>query len=380
MWRIPPTFFSRLLFRNRSLVFTSEGTRFLIFTLAVGVAAVNTGNNLFYLLLAMMLSLVVMSGLLSEICLRRLEFRRQLPDYIFADTSIPVSLLVVNRKRYLPSFSLRLFDVVDGHDIDRKMSLAHVAPCSSILVTYSLLARHRGVYRLTGLRATTPFPFGLFHKKALVPLDATITVCPKLTPLPAALWQILAALGQEQGLIRRGPGMALYNLREYRPGDDSRAIHWMTTARTSRLMIKETEAEDQQRVTIFLSLFSPPINEDNFEHAVSVTASLLTLFHQRNYLTQAIIGNETFSFATGEGHYTEMLHSLALCRPGEPLTCEAPGGTVDKPMPPSEDSMRIAIVPWADPAVKERWADADCVITVTGNQHVVYESRSRVLP
>ncbi|MGH7257919.1 MAG: DUF58 domain-containing protein [Nitrospiraceae bacterium] len=378
MWRIPSTFFSRLL-RNRSLRFTSEGTRFLIFTLAVGVAAVNTGNNLFYLLLAMMLSLIVMSGLLSEICLRRLEFRRQLPDYIFANSPVPVSLLVVNRKRYLPSFSLRFFDVVDGHDIDRKMSLAHMAPCSSILVTYSLVARHRGIYRLTGLRAATPFPFGLFHKKTLIPLDTTTTVCPELTPLPAALSQVLAALGQEQGLVRRGPGMALYNLREYQPGDDSRAIHWMTTARTSKLMIKETEAEDQQRVTIFLSLLSPVADEDNFEHAVSVTASLLTLFHQRNYLTQAIIGNETFSFATGEDHYTEILRTLALCRPREPLTSEALGRTVHRPMSPQEDSMRIAIFPWADPAVKERLSDADCVITVTGSKHVVYESRSRVL-
>ncbi len=378
MWRIPSTFFSRL-FRNRSLIFTSEGTRFLIFTLAVGVAAVNTGNNLFYLLLAMMLSLIVMSGLLSEICLRRLEFRRQLPDYIFANTPVPVSILVVNRKRYLPSFSLRFFDVVDGHDIDRKMSVAHVAPCSSILVTYSLVARHRGIYRLTGLRAATPFPFGLFHKKTLISLEATTTVCPKLTPLPAALSQVLAPLGQEQGLVRRGPGMALYNLREYQPGDDSRAIHWMTTARTSKLMIKETEAEDQQRVTIFLSLLSPVADEDNFEHAVSVTASLLTHFHQRNYLTQAIIGNETFSFATGEDHYTEILRSLAMCRPREPLTSEALGRTVHQPMPPSEDSMRIAIFPWAYPAV-EHLSDTDCVITVTGSKHVVYESRSRVLP
>lgn len=379
MWRISSTFFSRL-FRNRSLLFTSEGTRFLVFTLAVGVAAVNTGNNLFYLLLAMMLSLIVMSGLLSELCLRRLEFRRQLSDYVFANTPVPASLLVINRKRYLPSFSLRFFDVVDGHDIDRKMSVAHVAPCSSILVTYSLVARHRGIYRLTGLRAATPFPFGLFHKKILIPLDATITVCPELTPLPATLSHVLAALGQEQGLVRRGPGMALYNLREYRPGDDSRAIHWMTTARTSKLMIKETEAEDQQRVTIFLSLFSPGTNEDNFEHAVSVAASLLTFFHQRSYLTQAMIGDETFSCATGEQHYTEMLRSLALCRPREPLTSEALGRTGHKPMPPSEDTMRIAIFPSADPAVKERLSDVDCVITVTGSKHVVYESRSRVLP
>ncbi|MBK9998607.1 MAG: hypothetical protein IPO99_16120 [Nitrospira sp.] len=62
----------RRLFRDRTIRVTTEGIRFLLLTLAVGIAAVNTGNNLFYLLLAMMLSLVVLSGLLSEQCVRRL--------------------------------------------------------------------------------------------------------------------------------------------------------------------------------------------------------------------------------------------------------------------------------------------------------------------
>ena len=75
----------RWIYRNRSLRLTSEGTKFLFFTLAIGVAAINTGNNLFYLILALMLSLIVISGLLSEQCLRRLEFQRYVPDLIMAN-------------------------------------------------------------------------------------------------------------------------------------------------------------------------------------------------------------------------------------------------------------------------------------------------------
>ena len=58
----------RFLVTRRSLRLTSDGTRFLLFTIGIGVAAVNTGNNLFYMLVAMMLSIVVISGLLSEQC------------------------------------------------------------------------------------------------------------------------------------------------------------------------------------------------------------------------------------------------------------------------------------------------------------------------
>ena len=66
----------RRLTHHRSTRLTSEGLQFLFFTVAVGVAAINTGNNLFYLLLAMMLSIILISGIVAESCLRRLEFHR----------------------------------------------------------------------------------------------------------------------------------------------------------------------------------------------------------------------------------------------------------------------------------------------------------------
>ena len=170
----------RWLSPNRAVQLTTEGTRFLLLTLAVGVTAINTGNNLFYLLLAMMLSLIVLSGLLSEQCVRRLEFHRHLPEYLFANESATVSLWIANRKSCIPSVSLRLFDVVDGQDIDRKVRLSHLAPHSSTLVSYPLLVRRRGPYRFDGVRVVTPFPFGLFHKKAFYGSEATIVVCPEI--------------------------------------------------------------------------------------------------------------------------------------------------------------------------------------------------------
>ena len=77
MLRQSPSFLHRM-FRYRSTSVTSEGVQFLLFTMAIGIAAINTGNNLFYLLLAMMLSLVLISGIAAEYCLRRLEFHRHL--------------------------------------------------------------------------------------------------------------------------------------------------------------------------------------------------------------------------------------------------------------------------------------------------------------
>ena len=104
--------FFRRFYRYRSLRLPPEGTRFLLLTLAVGMAALNTGNNLLYLLLAMMLSLIVMSGILSEQCLRHLVIRRVIPDNMFANSPATVTLAVANRQPRLPSFSLRVLDIV----------------------------------------------------------------------------------------------------------------------------------------------------------------------------------------------------------------------------------------------------------------------------
>ena len=60
--------FFRRLSRYRSLDLTPEGIRFLLLTLGVGAGAVNTGYNLLYLFFAMMLSLIIISGILSEQC------------------------------------------------------------------------------------------------------------------------------------------------------------------------------------------------------------------------------------------------------------------------------------------------------------------------
>lgn len=173
----------RYLATRRSIRVTSEGIRFLLFTIGIGVAAINTGNNLFYLLLAMMLSLVVISGLLSEQCLRRLNFHRHVPDLIMANDPTTVTLSVTNHNSWLPSFSLRLFDVAGGQNLDRGLFVDHLPAKRSVLLSYPILATSRGRLHLECVRAETLFPFGLFLKRALYQVPAEILVGPPIKPL-----------------------------------------------------------------------------------------------------------------------------------------------------------------------------------------------------
>jgi uncharacterized protein (DUF58 family) len=348
-------FYARLLSRmrylaiRRSLRLTSEGVRFLLFTVGIGVAAVNTGNNLFYLLLAMMLSLIVVSGLLSEQCVRRLNFHRHVPDLIMANEPTMITVSLTNRSRWLPSFSIRLLDVAYGQDLDRGLFVDHVPAQRSTLLSYPILAATRGRLRLEGIRAETLFPFGLFLKRALYEVPAEIPVSPPIRPLSLRFVDELVSEGQGLSLPRRGHGTQLYNLRVYRPGDDSRAIHWITTARTSKLIVRETEAEDQRRITIVLSTVAPDDDEALFERSVTLVASLLWQLSQKSYPLRLIVDAEDSGLGSGSDHLLTMLRLLALCERRPPQFGQKE--TVNPSIALGQDAERgytVLVMPWSE--------------------------------
>jgi len=342
--------FFRWFYRYRSIRLTSEGVRFLLLTLAIGIAALNTGNNLLYLLLAMMLSLVVMSGILSEHSLKQVTIRRRTPDHIFAGRPAAATLSVMNRKPRFPTFSLRVMDLIEGKAIDRGIHLLHVPPRGSVIRSYPILFARRGLHRIEGIKLLTRFPFGLFIKGATLPLETELVVYPESKPLPKVLVHDLAALGSEQAVPRRGEGVGLHNLREYQPGDNSRAIHWKTSARQSRLIVRETETEDQRHVTLAFPTAGPSDQQAAFEQAVVLVASLAKHFHERGYAVRLLVGDQEVPYGIGEAHLYRIFRALALCNPtpvkeSEPL----PEGFLTLGDRTALGELTVVILPWPDP-------------------------------
>ncbi len=342
--------FFRWFYRYRSIRLTAEGTRFILLTLAVGIAALNTGNNLLYLLLAMMLSLIVMSGILSEQCLRHLTIRRRMPAHIFAGRQATAAMSIANRKARLPTFSLRVMDVVKRRAVDLGIHLLHLPPHASVTRAYSMLFPRRGLHRIEGIKLLTRFPFGLFIKAATLPLESDLVVYPEPRPLPEGLMQELVALGQDQAALRRGHGAGLYNLREYLPGDDSRAIHWKTSARQSYLVVRETEAEDQRQVTLALPTAGPENGPDAFEQAVVLVASLAAYFQEQAFAVRLLVGDEEVPHGAGETHLYRILRALALCHPtAAKKPAPVPEGFLTLGNRTRVGELTIVVLPWPDP-------------------------------
>ncbi|MBV6469937.1 MAG: hypothetical protein NBKEAIPA_01846 [Nitrospirae bacterium] len=334
---------------HRRVRLTTEGARFLLFTLAVGTAAVNTGNNLFYLLLAMMLSLIVVSGLISELCVRRLAFKRQAPEYFFANEPGTVTLRVTNHKMRIPSFSLHLLEASDREPYDHRLRIPTLAPQASVSISYPWRIGRRGQYHLRGIQVSTSFPFNLFVKQAWYPCDTSILVCPQPLPLPPMRLGALSNLGHHHVAARRGQGTSLYNLREFRPGDDARAIHWMTTAKTSKLMLRETESEDHRQVIVAVSTVAPDDADPAFERALSIAASLVSLFLREGYEVHLLLGNQPIHTAAGPDQSLSLFHALALCERQRPAMCEVIYQAMAHALAASMEGVTIGLTPWTDP-------------------------------
>ena len=229
----------RRLVPARTLRPTREGWWCLFAAVGVGFAAVSTANNLLYLLEAMLLGLVVVSGLLSEMSMRGLRLSLRVPDEVFAGRPAPFAVVVVNDKRRLPSYSLALS--APGHgEIVRYLTRLRAG--EERLIAWETTFPTRGRATLPALRVTTRFPFGLFAKSAPVTLGAEVIVYPALRPVPSEIWR--RAPGATFTSPRRaGHGHGLRDLREYRAGDDPRLIHWRLSAKRRALVVRELEEE-----------------------------------------------------------------------------------------------------------------------------------------
>lgn len=259
----------------RQLRFTREGRVFVLVTLGVGAAAVNTGNNLLYLVLGLLLSLIVLSGVSSEIVLRKLRVERRLPKRAFAGSACLVELVVKNEKRHLPSYSIELEDVAPAEPTDRRCYFLKVAPRGEQSATYHRIPGRRGVLSFGAIRVRTRYPFGLFEKTRVFEAEGELVVYPALAKI-ARVELDEGHLGPDVQTRRRGHGAEVTGLREYADGDDARAIHWRRTASLDRVVVRDRQRDAARRVTLLIDEQRPPgagaAWDERFERVLSEAA------------------------------------------------------------------------------------------------------------
>lgn len=227
----------------RRLRITRMGRAYLLVTVGVGIGALNTGNNLLFLVLGLMLAIVVLSGVLSERVVRDLEVRRLLPEGAFAGDTFRVRFEVAKTKDR--GFALQIVDEVLG--ASAFLPQVH----GSAMVSAVAKAPARGPLALSRVRVSTLFPFGLFEKIRDMDVPQVFTIWPRPQQFPVEILEGIPATVDGRTRMRNGDG-DLAGLRDLAALEDARRVHWKKSASALKLLSVERDREDRSQFVIVL--------------------------------------------------------------------------------------------------------------------------------
>lgn len=235
--------------RRLRLSLTRLGAQYLLALLAVGAFSVNTGNNLLYLVFALLLGLFLVSGILSRRVLQGLQVAGLEGGSLFA--------------RVRGGLRLRLKDTgrgrLRGLELHLGMDDATVQPgflardsrTGESLVVLHARAGHRGWTRVRTLELRTSYPFGLMEKARILELDQSLLVLPHPRTPPAAptSWRGEGRRSQAQEGTSSPEGA-----RPLRQGDAPGRVHWKRTAQRGQPWVRTFEEDRPMGMHLRLDL------------------------------------------------------------------------------------------------------------------------------
>lgn len=310
---------------------TRAGWIYILAILLIALAALNTGNNLLFLILASLIASILMSGILSSITLAGIAMQLELPEHIFAGRPIRAVVELQNEKLMLPSFALRVElakrkDSEEAALLETPVYFPYLPKRERVAQSVPILFARRGIYRQDDFRIVTRFPFGFLQKAQHVKQPTEALVYPSVEP-SQEFFEILPGLQGALQSRNKGRGQDLYALRDYLPTDSARHVHWKASARAGSLMVREFSREEDCRILLVLDPCMAVAHDqrsakqsaaDRFERAVTLCAALAWLFFERNAVLQFRTAGAETPLAPAEQTIYAVLRHLALAQPLPP--------------------------------------------------------------
>ena len=268
---------------------TAEGWYYVLVIAFIIGGAVLREVNLLVLLAGLMLGPLLWNWLLVRWALHHLEASEVPLSRVHVGEPLRAFWLLHNGDAKLAAWSVVLDEGVrqEGQRAYRRARVVTpcLAPKRSIRVGYQLTFPRRGSYELGPLRISTSFPLGLVRSSAWLRRRRSVTVWPALGRLHPAWHALLrrSQLGQRTAQPRKGRLEGdYYGLREWRPGDSRRWIHWRTTARLDELTVKQFEQHRDEALTLVIDLWAPEdASEDRIRSVERVLQFAATVIQDR---------------------------------------------------------------------------------------------------
>jgi uncharacterized protein (DUF58 family) len=295
---------------------TRAGMIYILISVVIAIAAINTGNNLLYVVVAALLSAILVSGIASALVLRSLALDVHLPEHVFAGRPMLARLLLRNASSWLPSFSIRVVpakrkknkdhwrweastfdwprnrapekqwlhlpdrrlrrvrDELEKPLLQESVYFPFLAPGQELRADLEMTFPARGRYAEKNFGLATRFPFAFLMKTRRMNLPRELIVYPAVESTEQ-FFEVLPMVTGEFETFIRGRGNDLYLIREYMPDDSARHVDWKATARTGALKVREFSREDERKLRIVFDNPAPGVLQPAvYEQAVNLAASL----------------------------------------------------------------------------------------------------------
>ena len=299
-------------------------------------------------------SVLVLLFIYPRIATRSVRGVRRMGGAAFEDDEVQVDISFENRG-ILPLFYP---EVEDAFPPDRDS--ARRAPLPGWLPMRSHAATH---YRASCSGKRGACPLGIFTKAVRLEGEARLVVYPQVLELPALPvfgGGLPLAGGAASG--QAGVGSEVLSVREYRPGDPLRRVHWPTTARRGKLAVLELELEQAREIAIFLDLDRRTLRglgrRSTLEHAIRIATSAASQFLRQGHRVRLVARGQAPVLVppgNGERQLACILSELALVRPDGETPLEAVLVEAAETLLPA-GSMAFVIFASADSAVDPRTA------------------------
>lgn len=316
---------------SRSFRIHVRGAVFASMTLAIGVAAVVRGNNLFFVIFSTLAGVLVASVLLTILGVRRLEFSRELPETAASNRPFDTRLRVRNRRRLIPVLALRIEDRLTHEGRVATLQPPPVLiplclPGRKVRATGAVTAYQRGWAKFGPITLVSEQPPGLCTYRVTLELPGQVLVFPRDAVLSRGSLEVLRTDAERRSDLPVSSVAGLDDfagVREYREGDNPRWIHWKLSARVpGRTYLREFEASRTREALILLDTYVPNAGDlrrrSRLERAISFAQALAEALLERRQMVRvraAMPEPAEVVLDPGTPSIAELRSAFALLRP-----------------------------------------------------------------
>jgi uncharacterized protein (DUF58 family) len=243
------------------------------------------------------------SGFFGRSNLSKIEVKIDLASEIFATTKTPVGVTIMNKRKFLPIFLLRVTIQ------DKELFFPFVDAGGSAMRYVDMNFDQRGKYTMGLVSLHSVFPFNFFTRYKWYSDVSSFVVFPKLQQCTlSSLYQKERRFKGEHSSDKTGYESDIISIREYVHGDPIKYINWKATAKTGELKTKELSSLTFQPVVIDFST----VDIEDTERRISCIAYTIVQLIRKNIPIGLRLNSTFFAPSVSSNHKATMLTELAL--------------------------------------------------------------------